>query len=65
MEEVDLFTCIETLPPEVQAVLEKHQEGWEESYTKCDELLKDLEPLGYTFDYYLDAAPYNLRLKTT
>lgn len=31
------------------------------SYEQVAELLKEVESVGYTFDYYLDAEPYNLR----
>ena len=55
----DLFETPEKLPIEVQAVLTKYSES--ESYTSCEALLKELNPLGYTFEYYLDAVPFNLR----
>ena len=57
--EIDLFEQVETLPNEVQAVLEKYQDC--QSYDGLNSMLSELEPLGYTFDYYLDAMPYNLR----
>lgn len=63
-KEIDYFMYPEQLPLEVQQVLDEYSEGWDESYAWCEALLKALEPLGYTFDYYLDACPYNLRLKT-
>lgn len=31
------------------------------TYKILDEFLEKLEPHGYTFDYYLDALPYNFR----
>ena len=34
-----------------------------EDYESCAKMLSELEALGYTFDYYLDAVPFNLRLK--
>ena len=56
----DLFKTPEKLPAEVQEVLKKY-EDWPGTYQACNDLLKELKPLGYEFDYYLDAEPYNLR----
>lgn len=58
----DMFQHIETLPKEVQEVLEKYSEG-DESYEVCANMLEEMENLGYTFEYYLDAEPYMLRKK--
>ena len=55
----DLFETPESLPPQVQAVIEKYGEC--ETYEDCRKMLKALKPLGYTFDYYVDANPYDLR----
>jgi hypothetical protein len=57
-QEIDLFESYETLPAEVKEVLFSFED---ETYEECERLLSKLEPLGYTFDYYLDASPYNLR----
>jgi hypothetical protein len=59
-QEVDLFEHIDTLPQEVQDVLARHQDD-DNDYLSCANLVKDLEAVGYTCDYYLDAEPYNLR----
>lgn len=56
----DLFETPELLPAQVQAVLEEFSE-MEESYENCGKLQEALEPHGYTFDWYLDAVPQNLR----
>jgi len=55
----DLFEIYETLPQEVQDVIEKY--GEVDTYTQCNNMLKELTALGYTFDYYLDAVPFNLQ----
>lgn len=55
----DLFEVHETLPQEVQDVLEAF--GEVEGYEGCKALIKALEPLGYICDYGLDACPYDLR----
>jgi hypothetical protein len=56
--EKDLFDDWEKLPLNVQKIINSQTA---ETYKECDKLLKKLKPLGYTFDYYLDAIPYNLR----
>jgi hypothetical protein len=56
----DLFETPELIPNEVQAILETFNEDADD-YQELDRLLAELEPLGYTFDYYLDAEPYGLR----
>ena len=57
----DLFETPELIPDEVQAILESFDEDTVSTYCELDRLLDELEPLGYTFDYYLDAEPYGLR----
>ena len=57
----DLFETPELIPTEVQLVLESFDEDCSNTYHELDRLLNELEPLGYTFDYYLDAEPYGLR----
>jgi hypothetical protein len=58
----DMFEHSESLPSEVQAVLQKYAEA-DESYEVCANMLAEMENLGYTFEYYLDATPYFLRKK--
>lgn len=56
---IDLFEHIETLPVEVQECIH----SWDDitfNYENIKEFKKELETLGYTFDYYLDAQPFNL-----
>ena len=55
---MDLFEVVITLPQEVQDVLNTFED---ETYDECRRLLDELEPLGYTFEYYLDAVPFNLK----
>lgn len=60
----DLFNHIETLPTEVQKVLERF--SYEEpTYEICEELLNELKPLGYEFQYGLDYIPYDLKCVNT
>lgn len=51
----------ESLPIAVQEILKAFTEKEIENYDDCAQLVKDLEKVGYTCDYYLDAQPFNLR----
>lgn len=57
----DLFETPELIPDEVQAVLETFDEDCYNTYLELNRILSEIEILGYTFDYYLDAEPYGLR----
>lgn len=48
------------LPQEVKDVLAKHQHE-DNTYDACAALVDDLNTVGWTCEYYLDAEPYNLR----
>lgn len=56
----DLFDTLELLPQEVMAILQKYQSE-DETYENCENLVADLEIVGYTCDFGLDAVPYDLR----
>ena len=56
----DLFETPELIPDEVQAVLETFDENADDS-AELDRILAEIEPMGYVFDFYLDAEPYGLR----
>jgi hypothetical protein len=57
--EQDLFKTPELLPQEVRDILAKYEEMGT-SYDTCNNLIKELEQVGYTCDYGLDAIPYEL-----
>lgn len=57
----DLFETPELIPNEVQFVLETFDEDCDNTYCELARILNEIQPLGYTFDYYLDAEPYGLR----
>ena len=57
--EIDLFDKYELLPKKIQKILEDFGEC--STYEQCDKLLALLNPLGYTFEYGLDATPYGLQ----
>jgi len=60
-EEPDLFETPELIPENVRAVFEKYCEHGELTYETILKLHTEVEQLGYTFEYYLDAVPYDLR----
>ncbi len=56
----DLFETPELIPNEVQAILETFDQD-ASPYIELERLLTEIKPLGYIFDYFLDADPYGLR----
>jgi hypothetical protein len=55
----DLFETIETLPYKVQLILSEFAQD-DNTYEACADLLRRCEAEGYTFEYGLDAIPFNL-----
>ncbi len=58
---MDLFETPERLPKDIRIILNSELAYLDNTYENCEKLLKKVEALGYTFDYYLDAIPHNLR----
>ena len=56
----DLFNTPEALPQGVQEVLKKYAE-LPVNYANNDNLLEELNILGYTFEWGLDGIPHTLR----
>jgi hypothetical protein len=56
---MDLFKAYEQQPKELQSILSKYDLD-ALSYEDCKQMLKEVEAIGFTFEYYLDAQPYNL-----
>ena len=56
----DLFDDLFQVPFQVRKAIKKHSE-MEADYILCEKLLEELKPYGYTFEYGLDAIPYNLK----
>jgi hypothetical protein len=56
----DLFETPELIPAEVQAVLKTFNED-ADPYWELARIVRKIYPLGYTFDFYLDAEPFGLR----
>ena len=61
---IDLFETTDQLPEEVQTIISKYNELYdsgEMEYEDTENYQKELNNLGYTFDFGLDNVPYNLR----
>lgn len=56
----DLFEQLEILPNEVIQVLDKFTNS-NMDYESCQRLVDELELIGYTCEYGLDACPYGLK----
>ena len=56
---IDLLEHPEGIPLEVNKVLDSFT--GDNSYFEMERLLRELKPLGYTFEYGLDATAYDLR----
>ena len=61
---VDLFEDYENIPSNVQVVLDKYSDDFEEgNYSGLQKAQKEVEKEGYTFDFYLDGSAFGLRPK--
>lgn len=60
----DLFEYYEEQPKELKTICDKWQEKSVDglSYIDCEDFLEEVEAIGYTFNYGLDAEPHGLRL---
>jgi hypothetical protein len=60
---VDLFEHPEQMPSELKEITDRYYEEYGEDmdYEHTGNMLKEVEAIGYTFDYYLDNVPYGLR----
>ena len=60
----DLFKNYEEQPVELKAICDKWLENEQSdglSYQDCKMFLKEVESIGFTFEYGLDAEPFNLK----
>jgi hypothetical protein len=57
----DLFETPELIPSEVQLILEYFKCECTNDYLDLERLINELEEIGYTLDYGLDAEPFGLR----
>lgn len=58
-DDTDLLNTPELIPDEVQAILSKYEHA--ETYTEIDELIAELNSVGYTADYDLGANFFGLK----
>jgi hypothetical protein len=57
----DLFETPELIPSNVQYIISKYESLDSFTYVTIEKMLKQLNKIGYTFEYYLDCIPYNLQ----
>lgn len=61
-EGVDLFDDYDNIPHDVKRILEKYSEDFEDgSYEGMGNALRELNQIGYTFEYYVSGDAYDLR----
>jgi hypothetical protein len=61
-EGVDLFEDYDNIPSNVQEVLDKYSDAFEDGdYRKLEKANNELNKIGYTFEYGLDGEAYDLR----
>jgi hypothetical protein len=58
---MDLFETPELIPVEVQKVLNTFNDESGNAYRELERIERELQQLGFTFDFGLDADPYDLR----
>jgi hypothetical protein len=61
MKNTDLFETPELLPDHIKAILDTFDVETL-SYSDCQSMLAQMEKLGHTFEFGLDAVPFNLRI---
>lgn len=57
----DLFEDYENLPKNLLKILNKYLVSDDLDYIKLENMLKEVNSVGYTFEYYLDCIPYDLK----
>lgn len=57
----DLFDDYENLPKNLLKILNKYLANDDLDYLKLEKMLKEVNSVGYTFEYYLDCVPYDLK----
>lgn len=56
----DLFEDYDSLPDDVKTVLDRYTDS-DTNYENCALLVQELNAIGYTCEYGLDAEPFKLR----
>lgn len=60
-DDIDLFEHYNRIPKKIRYIIDSYSHIENFTYHNCKTMLKELEANGYTFDYGLDAQPFNLR----
>lgn len=63
-DQLDLFNYHHLIPNEVHEIINNYS-FYDNTYENCAKLVADLNSVGFTCDYYLDAEPFNLRRCTS
>lgn len=59
---IDLFEDYTNIPAKVQTILDKYEDAFVNGdYKQLEKAHKELNKIGYTFEYYLDGQAYDLR----
>lgn len=59
---IDLFEDYTNIPAKVQTILDKYEDAFVDGdYKQLEKANKELNKIGYTFEYYLDGQAYDLR----
>jgi predicted nucleotide-binding protein (sugar kinase/HSP70/actin superfamily) len=63
MKNICLFENYENQPPALAKICESWNNKMENglNYENCKKFKKEVENIGFTFDYGLDAQPYDLK----
>jgi hypothetical protein len=62
VDKIDLFEDYENIPSNIQLIIDNYSEDFEDgNYNGLSKALKEIEKIGYTFEYYLDGQAYGLR----
>lgn len=56
----DLFESPKILPKKVREIISEYAELYPLTYELCDSMIGELNKVGYTCSYGLDAEPYQL-----
>jgi hypothetical protein len=59
---LDLFDIYEMQPDNLKKICEEYEMEYNDPDI-CRQFLAEVEEIGYSFDYGLDAVPFNLRKK--
>lgn len=54
-----LFEDYQNMPNKLAKIVDRYEQA--ETYKELEAMKKEVESIGFTFDYYLDASPYGLR----